>query len=110
MMMPAGRAPETLRIDVTVQSRSSRRGIQGYADGRLRVRTTAPPVGGKANEDVRKLLAAAYGVPRSQVRLVRGAGARRKTFEIDDPARLPDFPSLDNRGAAGRDASPERPG
>jgi uncharacterized protein YggU (UPF0235/DUF167 family) len=46
------------------------------------VRVTAPPDGGQANRAVTDLLAAALGVPRSGVELVRGARARDKFFRV----------------------------
>jgi len=47
----------------------------------VRVRERA--MEGKANEAVRRAIARAVGVPPSAVTLVRGATARRKTFEIE---------------------------
>jgi uncharacterized protein (TIGR00251 family) len=49
---------------------------------RLRVAVNAPPVDGKANEAVVRTLAAALGVPRSAVEIVRGETGRRKTVRI----------------------------
>ncbi|XZN83245.1 DUF167 domain-containing protein (plasmid) [Novosphingobium aerophilum] len=48
-------------------------------DAILQVRTTATPEGGKANEAVLKLLAAALGQPVSALELLRGSGASHKT-------------------------------
>ncbi|GAB4542993.1 MAG: DUF167 domain-containing protein [Parvularculaceae bacterium] len=53
----------------------------------LRVRVTAAPEKGKANSAIVKLVAKAFGVPKSAVRLVGGEKSRIKTIEIDmDPA------------------------
>ncbi|HNE74730.1 MAG TPA: DUF167 domain-containing protein, partial [Microthrixaceae bacterium] len=57
--------------------------IDGTFDGVLAVRVSAPPVDGRANEAVRRLLADAFGVARSAVTIVGGHGARRKRVEID---------------------------
>ena len=45
--------------------------------------TSAPPVGGRANAALERLLADAVGVPKSAVRVVSGARAREKTIEIE---------------------------
>ena len=61
------------------------------ADGgrAVRVWVTAPPEGGKANAAVLKLLAKSWRVPKSSLRVVRGAGDRRKVVEIaGDPETL----------------------
>ena len=49
----------------------------------LRIRVTAPPEDGKANEAVRRLLARALGVAPSRLTLIRGAAARDKLFRLD---------------------------
>lgn len=51
-------------------------------DGVLRVRVTAPPADGAANEAVIKLLAKHLKVPPSALELVRGSTSRNKVIEI----------------------------
>ena len=66
-------------------------GTHGEAgDARLRLRLAAPPVDGKANAELLRFLAAAFGVPLRQVHLVRGATSRQKSVRIDAPTRRPD--------------------
>lgn len=52
-----------------------------YGDG-LKVRVSAPPEGGRANEAVAALLAGALGVPVRQVAVLRGHTSPRKTLRI----------------------------
>ena len=52
-------------------------------EGALAAKVRAKPQDGEANDAVRKLLAAAYGVPPSRVELLRGATTREKLFRID---------------------------
>ncbi|QZD90789.1 DUF167 domain-containing protein [Qipengyuania aurantiaca] len=52
-------------------------------EGGLAAKVRAKPQDGAANEAVRKLLAAAYGVPPSRVALLHGATSREKLFRID---------------------------
>ncbi len=79
----------TVIVAVRVHARASRSQIQGVRDGRLRVRTTAPPVDGKANKDVARQLAREFGVPPSSVSLKSGAAGRDKIFSISNPVVLP---------------------
>jgi uncharacterized protein len=71
------------RITVRVQPRARREEIAGERDGVLVVRVTAPPVEGKANDAVRKLLAKRLGIAPGRVSVVRGAAGRDKLVEID---------------------------
>lgn len=49
----------------------------------LKARVRAAPVDGEANAALETLLAKALGVPRSSVRVVRGASARLKQVAVD---------------------------
>lgn len=88
--MTIGKAQEsTVSVDVRVHARASRNEIQGVRDGRLQIRTTAPPVDGRANKDVIRQLAGEFGVSPSSVALKSGATGRNKVFVISNPAVLP---------------------
>jgi uncharacterized protein (TIGR00251 family) len=50
----------------------------------LVVAVAAPPVDGKANEAVRKVLAAAFGVRKQDVVIVAGLRGRDKVVEVPD--------------------------
>lgn len=57
---------------------------------RLRVRVAAPAHEGKANEELRRFVARAFGVRRAAVSVVRGERSREKTLWIagaDEPPR-----------------------
>lgn len=80
---------ETLILEVRVQPRASRDEVTGVHGGRLRIRLTAPPVDGAANEGLRRLLAKELGVPGSRVRLLAGGRGREKRVGVQAPARQP---------------------
>ncbi|MEX2123710.1 MAG: DUF167 domain-containing protein [Woeseia sp.] len=83
--------PNELLVHVRVLARGSRSEIQGVRNGRLQIKTTSPPVGGAANDDVIRQLARAFGVPPSRVLLHRGTKQRIKSFRILAPRRMPDY-------------------
>lgn len=80
----------SVRFAVRLTPRGGRDAIDGVGeDGVLRARVAAPPVEGAANEALCRLLARALGVPPGSVRIVSGAGGRRKLVEAEtDAARL----------------------
>ena len=62
-------------------------GVHGVA---LRIRIAAPAVDGKANGELVRFLAAAFGVARANVTLLHGDSARRKLVRIAAPTLRPD--------------------
>ena len=72
----------TVSFAVRVQPRASRDAIAGEYQGGLKIRLTAPPVDDRANESLRKLLAARLKVPLSAVRIASGERSRTKRVEI----------------------------
>jgi uncharacterized protein (TIGR00251 family) len=71
-----------ITFEVRVAPRASRNRVIGVQDGALRVALTAPPVDGAANEALKKLLAKALGVAKSDVEILRGDRARIKVLRI----------------------------
>jgi len=68
---------------VKVAPRASQNKIAEVADGALKVRLTAPPVEGAANEALVKLLAKALGLAKSRVKVVQGHKSRDKRLLIE---------------------------
>jgi uncharacterized protein (TIGR00251 family) len=66
-----------------VQPRASRDEITGIAGDAIRVRLTAPPVDGAANEALLRFLADRLDVARSALTLVAGLTARTKVVVVD---------------------------
>ena len=71
-----------LIFKVKVVTRASRSELVGEHDGALRVRIAAPPVDGAANDELLRLLAHAFDVPRSAIDITGGHAAKLKTVCI----------------------------
>jgi uncharacterized protein len=69
---------------IAVRLRPGGRGdvLLGVEDGVLRARVSAPPLEGRANRALCKLIAARVGVPPSRVDVVRGAKSRDKVVAV----------------------------
>ena len=74
---------ETARLAVRLVPRASRDEIVGFEGETLRVRVTAPPVAGRANAALTRLVAKRLGVARGAVRVVAGQGSRQKVLAVD---------------------------
>lgn len=68
---------------VRVQPRASRSGVVGELDGALKIRLAAPPVDGEANEELIRVLAKLFDVPRSQVAISSGQTSKNKLIRIE---------------------------
>jgi hypothetical protein len=71
----------TLRVHLT--PRSARDEVLGLEGGVLRARVTAPPVEGRANEALVRLLSGALGVPKASLCIVRGQRGRQKLVAVE---------------------------
>jgi uncharacterized protein len=69
-------------LDVRLQPGAGRDEIVGERGGRLLVRVSAPPVEGRANDALRRLLAKRLGVAAGRVEIVRGERSRDKAVRI----------------------------
>ncbi len=52
-------------------------------EGRLKIRVTVPPEGGKANRAVIEILSKALRVPKSSIEIIKGETSRIKTVKIE---------------------------
>lgn len=74
-------------LPVRAQPRSSKNGIDGVHDGRLKVCVTQVPEKGKANKALLKVIQSALKLKRSQIELHKGETAALKVFRIYDISR-----------------------
>jgi uncharacterized protein (TIGR00251 family) len=74
---------KSCKIDVRLVPRARANEIVGMRDGALLVRVTAPPVDGRANAALCRLLAKRAGVGVRDVSVVRGLSSRAKVVCID---------------------------
>jgi uncharacterized protein (TIGR00251 family) len=71
------------RIQVKIKTRAKRSEIAGRIGDSLKINVAAPPLEGRANLEVIRLIAELADVPRSHVRIVMGESNPRKLIEID---------------------------
>ena len=81
---------ETLVLALHVQPGASRTEVAGRHGDALKIRVAAPPVDGKANEELLRFLAAEFGVPARRIELVSGDSSRAKVVRITAPSQRPD--------------------
>lgn len=89
-----------VRLAVHVTPRSPAEAVAGWRGGELELRVSAPPEDGKANRAACALVAGVLGVPKSNVRVVRGESSRHKMLEIDGIAEKDLFAAFGSPDAA----------
>jgi uncharacterized protein (TIGR00251 family) len=82
MMVDLRQRGEAVAFTVRVVPRASRNKIAGIHDGAVRIRLTAPPVDGAANEALIGFLANVLRVPKRDIELVSGQTAQTKVVSV----------------------------
>ena len=82
-MIPLRETETGVTFRIRAVPRASRNEVAGIQGDALKLRITAPPVEGKANEDCIRLLAETLGVKKGQVTIIAGHGSRTKTIAVE---------------------------
>jgi len=70
-------------IEVKVIPKSTQSRVAELSDGKLKVWVHSAPEKGKANQEVRDLVAKHLHISRSRIRLIKGEHSRTKIFALD---------------------------
>ncbi len=74
-------------LSIRIQPRASKNEVVRMEDGGIKIRLSAPPVDGAANEALIKFLADLMNVPKSQVEIVSGHNSKNKIVRIEGVSR-----------------------
>lgn len=80
---------EKLTINVKVQPKARKAGLERIGPDTFRMRVLAAPEKGAANREVVARIADYFGIPVSQVKILRGARSRFKVVEVGTKEVLP---------------------
>ena len=80
-----------LLLNVRVQPRASCDGFAEVMGEWIKLRITAPPVDGKANQHLTAYLARTFKVAKADVCIISGESGRNKRIRIQRPAQLPEI-------------------
>jgi uncharacterized protein len=79
---PSKQTSGSVTIAVRIQPRASKNGVSRMEDGSLKIRLTAPPVDGAANEALVTYLSKALAVSKASIEIVSGHTSREKRIKI----------------------------
>jgi uncharacterized protein (TIGR00251 family) len=70
-------------LKVRVTPRAKKNEITEFLpDGTIKIRLTAPPVDGNANQSLTKLLSTILNIPRSDIEIISGSKGRNKIIRV----------------------------
>lgn len=81
-MIPVQKTQDGVVFHIRVLPRSSRCELAGVQNDALKLKITAPPVEGQANEECIRLLADKLGVRKGQVQITGGHKSKNKTIAV----------------------------
>lgn len=81
---------DDLILNIKVQPRASRDEFAETLGKAIKLRITAAPVDGKANQHLISLLAKTFKVTKKQIQILSGETGRDKRIKIIHPKKLPD--------------------
>ncbi len=73
-----------MKLSVKVIPNAKKSEIVGYENAILKVRLSAPPVDGKANDALVRFLADLWGIKKSEITILRGETGRNKVLDVPD--------------------------
>ena len=82
MQIPFKKTKLGISLQVKVQPRSSRKGVEGIAGDIVKVYLTSPPAEGAANTQLIEVLSETLGVKKSAIHIIKGFSSRHKLIEI----------------------------
>lgn len=80
----------TITLTLHIQPGARRSEIAGLHGEALKIRLSAPPVDGKANDALLRFIAKEFAVPLRNVELLRGAQSRHKTVKVSGSSVPPE--------------------
>lgn len=84
-----------LILNCRVQPRGGQDAFGDVHGDQLKLRISAPPVDGKANQHLIKFLAGEFAVPQQNISIIKGESNKQKQISICNPGRLPALAGLE---------------
>ncbi|MBU0579563.1 MAG: YggU family protein [Candidatus Margulisbacteria bacterium] len=90
--------PKGVLLSVRLQPKSSRNQIVGVYKDALKIKISAPPIKGQANEQVREFLAKIFNIAKSAVVLKQGEKSKDKVFLLKSISEEQVVSIINNQG------------
>ncbi|NUN04451.1 MAG: YggU family protein [Bdellovibrio sp.] len=71
-----------VRLHLFIQPKASKNEVIGLHNGEIKIKITAPPLDGRANEGLIEYLSDLFDIPKRDIHLVKGETGRHKTVDI----------------------------
>jgi uncharacterized protein (TIGR00251 family) len=74
---------KNIRISLHIQANAKVPGLTGFHDGRLKLKVSARPVEGAANQEILQILCDVLNIPKSRMKILVGQLSKTKTVEVE---------------------------
>lgn len=71
-----------VRLHLFIQPKASKNEVIGPHNGELKVKITAPPIDGRANEELIEFLADLFHIAKRNISVIKGDTGRHKTVDV----------------------------
>jgi uncharacterized protein (TIGR00251 family) len=71
-----------VRLHLFIQPKSSKNEVVGPHNGEIKIKITAPPIDGRANDGLIEFLSELFEIPKRDVQVVKGETNRHKVVEL----------------------------
>lgn len=72
-----------MTISVKVKPRARRRSLEEIGPAEFQARLLSPPTRGRANKELIEIIAAAFNLPKSGIRIIKGEKSRQKVVCLE---------------------------
>lgn len=71
-----------VRLHLFIQPKASKNEVVGPHNGEIKIKITAPPIDGRANEGLIEFMSDLFDIPKRDVLLIKGDTGRHKVVEL----------------------------
>ena len=75
---------KNVTISLHIQANAKAPGLVGFHGGRLKLKVSARPVEGAANEEIVQMLSQLLNISKSRIKILQGQLSKTKVVEIED--------------------------
>jgi len=78
-----------VKLTVKISPNAKKSEIIGFDNSILKIKIQAPPIDGKANEELVRFLSKEWNISKSKIQILKGESSKIKVLEVPNSVSLP---------------------